>query len=77
VSWLCQEAGISPLLQTPPGVRAYERRSDTERFVFLLNFSEAEQLVRLNEPWEEAFTGKRVTQVRLSLAGVSVIRQKQ
>jgi beta-galactosidase len=77
VSWLCQEAQVAPALHTPPGVRLYERRSETERLVFLLNFSEAEQGVLLDEPWEDVFTGKQVTQVNLALAGVSIIRRKQ
>jgi beta-galactosidase len=77
VSWLCQQAGVLPVLQTPPGVRAYERRSDTERLVFLLNISEAEQSVPLAEPWEDVLTGKLVEQVDLPLAGVSLIRHKK
>jgi beta-galactosidase len=77
VGWLCREAGILPVLQTPLGVRAYERRSDRERLVFLLNLSETEQAVRLADPWEDVLTGKLVEQVDLPLAGVSVIRRKR
>ena len=77
IAWLCQEAGVKPVLQTPPGVRAYERRSTTYRLVFLLNFSEKEQVVRLEEPWEDVFAGKQVGQVEIGPAGVSVIRLNQ
>ena len=73
IAWLCQEAGVKAVLQTPPGVRAYERRADSYRLVFLLNFSEKEQVVRLEEPWEDVFAGKQVKQVEIEPAGVSVI----
>ncbi len=77
LDWLCQEAGLEAVLPTPPGVRAYERRSATHRLVFLLNFSEQAQVVLLDEPWEDGFTGKQVEQVVLELAGVSIIRHNR
>jgi beta-galactosidase len=77
LAWLCQEAGVDAVLPTPPGVRAYERRSATHRLVFLLNFSEGEQVLHLAEPWEDCFTGKQVIQVELKPAGVAVIRRSR
>ena len=65
------------MLQTPPGVHAYERRSATHRLVFLLNFSEQALVVRLDEPWEDMFTGKKVEKIVLELAGVSIIRHNR
>jgi len=73
-AWLCQEAAVKAVLQTPPGVRAHERRCATYRLVFLLNISDQSQVVDLGEKWEEVLTGKQVTKVALGLAGVSVLR---
>jgi beta-galactosidase len=77
LAWLCQEAGVKAVLQTPSGVRAYERRSAAHRLVFLLNFGEQEQVVQLDEPWEDIFTGKQISQVDLALAGVAIIRRRR
>jgi beta-galactosidase len=77
LAWLCQEAGVKAVLQTPSGVRAYERRSAAHRLVFLLNFGEQEQVIQLDEPWEDTFTGKQISQVDLALAGVAIIRRSR
>ncbi len=77
LAWLCLDVGVEAVLQTPPGVRAYERRSAAHRLVFLLNFSEQAQVVPLDEPWEDGFTGKQVEQVSLELAGVAIIRHNR
>lgn len=74
IAWLCQEAGVKAVLQTPPGVRAHERRCATYRLVFLLNVSDQPQVVELGETWEDVLTGKQVVKVELGLAGVSVLR---
>ncbi len=60
VAWLCRLSGAAPVLETPPGVRALERRGEQARFLFLLNFTDASQSVRLAESWEDAVSGERV-----------------
>jgi beta-galactosidase len=61
IGWLSLLARVVPVLGVPAGVRAYERRSDKRRFLFLLNFTDAAQSVALGGEWHDAFTGEQVT----------------
>jgi beta-galactosidase len=74
-TWLTGLAGVEPCMATPPGVRAYERRSADYRLVFLLNFSEQPQTVALGGVWHEQLSGEAVEHVHLSPAGVAVIKK--
>jgi beta-galactosidase len=56
IAWLCRLASVEPVLETPGGVRALERRGDEARFLFLLNFTETPQAVTLDGKWRDAFT---------------------
>jgi beta-galactosidase len=52
VPWLCRTAGVRPVLRTPPGVEATERRTGGpggggRRLLFLLNHSDRPARVRL------------------------------
>jgi beta-galactosidase len=52
VPWLCRLAGVQPVLRTPPGVEATERRTGGperggRRLLFLLNHSDRPARVRL------------------------------
>lgn len=74
VSWLCKLADVTPGLETPEGVRAYERKDDRLRLLFLLNFSEAERTVSLDAQWEDTLTGEECRQVALQASDVRVLR---
>jgi beta-galactosidase len=65
VQWLCRLTGVSAVLQTPDGLRAYERRSDQTRLLFLLNFTDGPQPVALGEEWSDAFTGEPTSKVTI------------
>ena len=75
IGWLSNIAGVEPALSTPAGVRAYERQSQTDRLVFLCNFSDQPQVVPLDEPWRDTLTGQDIQEVQLPLAGVAVIQK--
>ncbi len=76
VAWLCEIAGVTPGPQTPPEVRAYERRSESLRLLFLLNFSEAIETVELDEPWTDVFTEETAQTLMLQPADVRVLRRE-
>jgi beta-galactosidase len=74
VAWLCAQAGVKTGLATPPGVRAYERRSDEVRLLFLLNFGATGQTVALDGQWEDLFTHERCEAVDLAPADVRIMK---
>ena len=79
LAWLCELADVPLGLETPIGVRAYERRSDDIRLLFLMNFGDAAQTVRLDNDvdgeWEDALTGDAVAQMELKSAAVQILKQ--
>jgi beta-galactosidase len=75
VSWLTHLCKITPNLRTPPGVRAYERQSNTIRLLFLLNFSEEHQVIQLDGVWKDLLAQKDLTEAHLPPAGVAVLQQ--
>ena len=75
LAWLAKLADIAPVLATPAGVRALERRSDTERFLFLLNFSDAPQSVPLGEEWSDAFDSSPVIQADVAADDLRILRR--
>lgn len=75
VGWLCMQANVPPGLDTPVGVRAYERRSDAARLLFLMNFSPATHSVLLDGEWENTLTGESVSQVELGPAAVQILKR--
>lgn len=76
LSWLCELAGVAPVLQTPPGVRAYARQGDGIDLLFLLNLSNDAQIVPLGGPWQDVLSGEGCDQVVLQPAGVHVLRKE-
>jgi beta-galactosidase len=64
VSWLVGLAGLSPPLQTPPGLQHRVRESDTAIYTFLLNHNDTSVSVELTR---ELFDVFRATQVRGSV----------
>ncbi|MGC9347748.1 MAG: beta-galactosidase [Anaerolineae bacterium] len=76
VTWLTGIAGVSGILSTPEHVRAYERRSETERLLFLLNFGDEATTVSLGTAWNDAFTDKSTDAVILPPAGVSLLKKE-
>jgi len=73
--WLANLAGVAPVLATPAGVRALERRSDTERYLFLLNFTDAPQSVSLGEQWSDAFDDAVLTKAVITPDDLRILRR--
>lgn len=70
--WLRRLAGVEPVLDVPPEVRAFERRSLDTRFLFLLNPTGSPQPVTLGDRWRDAFTGERASTIDISRVDVRV-----
>jgi beta-galactosidase len=76
VTWLANETGLTPVVETPDGVTAYERRSEAERIIFLLNYGEQEALVPLVGEWVDLLSGKTVSQVTVGAADLAILSQQ-
>lgn len=76
LSWLCRLAGVRPVLETPTGVRALERRGVDSRFLFLLNFGDEQQSVALGEEWSDAFTGEALTAAEVAPIDIRLLRRE-
>lgn len=73
VQHLGNDAGLTPLMKTPPGVRAYERCGDDERMIFILNYTEEPQTIELPSPCKDAYTGEEVTTVDIPSVGLRIL----
>jgi beta-galactosidase GanA len=65
IRWLRGLAGVEPIISTPSGVVAYERRGEAERLLFLLNYGEQSAAVSLPTGWRDAFTGETVSEAQI------------
>jgi len=54
---VCQEAGVRPTAEVPPGVDAVRRRTEDASFLFLLNHNQEAVEVRLPNPAQDLLTG--------------------
>jgi beta-galactosidase len=77
LEWLCRLAGVASVLDVPPGVRAFERRGNGRRFLFLLNFTDAPQSVGLEGDWEDAFTRGRAAAVEIPALDVRILTREE
>jgi len=77
VGWLLAETGVAPVLETPEGVRAYERRGDGVRLLFLLNYGETAREVALDGAWTDAFTGASCTRVTIDPIDIRLLKQER
>ena len=55
---MCEEAGVRPTAQAPPGVDAVGRETEAASFLFLLNHTQEAVEVRLPNPGRNLLTGK-------------------
>ncbi|MFW6286815.1 MAG: beta-galactosidase [Candidatus Sumerlaeota bacterium] len=75
VHWLCTETGAKPVLKTPDGVRAYERRGESESFLFLINYTDAVQNIDLPESWRDALGTESLGAVEIEPVDVRILRK--
>ena len=79
LAWLldqaCIEAGVSPVLEAPPGVEVTRRSNGTQAWLFVLNHSDDEALVKLPAPATDLISGSRVdSSMQLSSRQVAILR---
>jgi beta-galactosidase len=74
-AWLVRLCEVEPVLRTPPGVRAHERRSDDSRLVFLLNYTNDRQVVQLDGDWQDVLEGQTLREAQLAPAGVAILQK--
>jgi beta-galactosidase len=53
---VCQEAGVRPTAEVPPGVDAVRRRSEDASFLFVLNHNQEAVEIRLPNPGRDLLT---------------------
>lgn len=77
VDYLCRIAEIQPVLETPPGVRAYLRAGGGLKLLFLNNENEQARKVSVPGGWRSAFTGQPVSQVEIGPVDVQVLEKEE
>jgi beta-galactosidase len=55
---VCQEAGVKPTADVPPGVDAVRRKTEDASFLFLLNHNQEVEEIRLPNPGRDLLTAK-------------------
>src|SRR5918995_598385 len=55
---MCQEAGVKPTADVPPGVDAVRRKTEDASFLFLLNHNQELEEIRLPNPGRDLLTAK-------------------
>ena len=70
---LCSVAGVLPIMETPPGVRAYERKGEKENMVFILNYSEEEKTITLPRMGKDAFSCEEKSSVTIPPVDLSIL----
>jgi beta-galactosidase len=74
IAWLCALADVPLGLETPEGVRAYERRNAEIRLLFLLNFSDDAQTVVLDGQWEDTLASGHYESVTLPPSDLKILK---
>jgi beta-galactosidase len=54
---VCEEAGVRPTVEAPPGVDAVRRKTENASFLFVLNHNEKAVEIRLPNPGRDLLTG--------------------
>jgi beta-galactosidase len=75
ITWLAELANVQVNLVTPAGVRAYERQSEENRLLFLLNFTEDTHDIDLGGAWQDLLAEQETEKVSLPPAGVSILQR--
>lgn len=71
---LCKEAGVAKSTPMPAGVERVERTNGDESWVFLLNYSDSDVYVPLDQPGRDLLTGASVGgSIRLGPMGAAIV----
>jgi beta-galactosidase len=74
IAWLCALADVPQGLATPENVRAYERRNEETRLLFLLNFGDEAQTITLDGQWEDTLTGTLYENVTVPPSDLKILK---
>jgi beta-galactosidase len=75
---ICDETGVRPPLDAPPGVEVVRRRTDDRTFTFVLNHGERTVEVRLPGPARDLLTGAEHTgELVLEPLDVAVLEEQE
>ena len=76
LQWLCDEAGVESIIDTPDDVSAYERRGDDVRLLFLANRNEDEaRTIDVGAGWVDALTDEPCSQASIEPVDVRILRK--
>lgn len=75
---ICEEAGVRPTVEAPPGVDAVRRKTVDASFLFVLNHNEEAVEVRLPSPGRDLLAGtEHDSSLVLEPLGVAILHQTQ
>jgi beta-galactosidase len=77
VDHACGLAGLRPILETPPGVRAHLRLGPGIRLLFLLNNGDEERHVAVGPGWRDALGGEPVHTARVAPVDMRLLRGQE
>jgi beta-galactosidase len=73
---VCEEAGVRPTAEVPPGVDAVRRKTEAASFLFLLNHNQEAVEVRLPNPGRDLLTGtEHDSKKMLDPFGVTILQE--
>ena len=73
-----QQADITPLLTAPAGVSVQVREGETQRYLFLMNFSQQAQQVNIGEGFHDALIDKPAAETLvLAPYGMAILVQEK
>ena len=75
-AFLRRTAGLVPVLDTPPGVRALRQYGDGYELLFLTNRTDSEVGVPLDGPWEDLLAGGITDMVVLHPVSTAVLKRE-
>ncbi len=71
--WLLGQMALRPRLNVPAGIEVTEREHDGDRLLFVLNHTEAEQSIPLEQTYTDLITGKTLAQGEYRLTARDVL----
>ncbi|CAA9464614.1 MAG: GH42 [uncultured Rubrobacteraceae bacterium] len=78
VERVCDEAGVRPTAEVPPGVDTVRRKTGAASFLFLLNHNQETVEIRLPSPGRDLLTGKgHDSQLTLDPLGAAILQEER
>jgi len=71
--YLCAIGGVEREVSTPDGVRVYQRAGKDELIRFALNYTGAEQRIKIGPGWYDIFSGDELEEVPIAAVDVRIL----